>query len=41
MITDLRQLHGLGGKVATEFSGFDVDRATDRGLGLGGNAEPS
>ena len=29
-VADLRQVHGVGDKVATAISGFDVDRATDR-----------
>ncbi len=33
-VADLRQVHGIGDKVATAISGFDVDRATDRELGL-------
>jgi len=33
-VADLRQIHGVGDKVATAISGFDVDRATDRELGL-------
>ncbi len=31
---DLRQVHGVGDKVATAISGFDVDQATDREIGL-------
>jgi DNA processing protein len=33
-VADLRQIHGVGDKVAMAISGFDVDRATDRELGL-------
>lgn len=33
-VADLRQVHGIGDKVATAISGFDVDRAMDRELGL-------
>tara|TARA_B110000438_G_C15162955_1_gene372576 strand:- start:196 stop:387 length:192 start_codon:yes stop_codon:yes gene_type:complete len=33
-VADLRRVHGVGDKVATAISGFDVDRATDREFGL-------
>jgi DNA processing protein len=33
-ISDLRQVHGVGDKVATAISGFNVEQATDREMGL-------
>ena len=33
-VADLRQIHGVGDKVATAISGLYGDRATDRQLGL-------
>ncbi|MBC8285217.1 MAG: DNA-protecting protein DprA [Nitrospinae bacterium] len=33
-VSDLRQVHGIGDKVATAISGFEVDRVVDREIGL-------